>query len=376
MRDHRRRVHRAARPGGGRLPGAARAPVARGVPPDGQGRRHRDLRPDGPAGGRGREDDAATRTSGGSASSASSPAPCARTFRCTSRATSPSFFGEDTGHEDHDDDERIGVLSYPFGQHLVAGSALVAGDIGCVSRLTTAETGDTLSSPDAPRVLKPWSMPDPAAAGRDRGGDPLRRGQALRRAGAAGRRGPEPAGRAATPRPSRWCSGCSARRTPRWPSTGCSRRYGVARRDARAGGPAARDVRRPRPGPRSARQAVRRPRPVRHLRHRGGAAARRAPASSSSTRSWAAPYPASSSPASRRACVAQMERGLRSGPPVGRPAGDPGRRQVAQRRQLRHGVPERRRAGAARGRRRRRASRCSSRTTRSPCSSSTTTSAR
>jgi elongation factor G len=72
-----------------------------------------------------------------------------------------SFFGEGTGHGDHDDDERSGVLSYPFGQHLVVSSSLVAGDIGCVSRLTTAETGDTLSSPDAPRVLKPWSMPDP-----------------------------------------------------------------------------------------------------------------------------------------------------------------------------------------------------------------------
>ena len=72
-----------------------------------------------------------------------------------------SFFGEGTGHGDHDDDERSGVLSYPFGQHLMVSSSLVAGDIGCVSRLTTAETGDTLSSPDAPRVLKPWSMPDP-----------------------------------------------------------------------------------------------------------------------------------------------------------------------------------------------------------------------
>ena len=72
-----------------------------------------------------------------------------------------SFFGGDTGHADHDDDERSGVLSHRFGQHLVTAPALVAGDIGCVSRLTTAETGDTLSSPEAPRVLKPWSMPDP-----------------------------------------------------------------------------------------------------------------------------------------------------------------------------------------------------------------------
>ena len=72
-----------------------------------------------------------------------------------------SFFGDGSGHEDHDADERAGALSYPFGANLVTAAALVAGDIGCVSRLSTAETGDTLSSPEDPRVLKPWSMPDP-----------------------------------------------------------------------------------------------------------------------------------------------------------------------------------------------------------------------
>ena len=36
--DDRRRLHRAARPRGGRLPAPARAPVTRGVPPDRQGR--------------------------------------------------------------------------------------------------------------------------------------------------------------------------------------------------------------------------------------------------------------------------------------------------------------------------------------------------
>ncbi len=74
---------------------------------------------------------------------------------------SSSFFGADTGHEDHDHDERSGVLSHRFGQHLVTAAALVAGDIGCVSRLSTAETGDTLSTPEDPRVLKPWAVPDP-----------------------------------------------------------------------------------------------------------------------------------------------------------------------------------------------------------------------
>jgi elongation factor G len=38
---------------------------------------------------------------------------------------------------------------------------VVCGDIATVGRLTRAETGDTLSSVDDPRVLKPWSLPTP-----------------------------------------------------------------------------------------------------------------------------------------------------------------------------------------------------------------------
>lgn len=72
-----------------------------------------------------------------------------------------SFFGETTGHADHDEDERCGPVAYPFGRHLVPASRLVAGDIGALGKLGFAETGDTLSHADAPRVLKPWSMPDP-----------------------------------------------------------------------------------------------------------------------------------------------------------------------------------------------------------------------
>ncbi len=70
-----------------------------------------------------------------------------------------SFFTDDTGHEDHDEDERVGALAYPFGQHQVPAPKIVAGDIGAIGRLRRAETGDTLSSPDQPRVLKPWTMP-------------------------------------------------------------------------------------------------------------------------------------------------------------------------------------------------------------------------
>ena len=56
LRHHRRGLHRAPRPGGGRLPRPRRAPVAGGLPADRQDRRPADLRPRRAAGGRGRED--------------------------------------------------------------------------------------------------------------------------------------------------------------------------------------------------------------------------------------------------------------------------------------------------------------------------------
>ncbi|HEU5036742.1 MAG TPA: elongation factor G-like protein EF-G2 [Nocardioides sp.] len=72
-----------------------------------------------------------------------------------------SFFGEDAGHEDHDEDEKIGALAYPFGKQQAPADRVVAGDLCAIGRLSRAETGDTLSSVDEPRVLKPWSMPEP-----------------------------------------------------------------------------------------------------------------------------------------------------------------------------------------------------------------------
>ncbi len=71
-----------------------------------------------------------------------------------------SAFAEgDTGRADHDEDERIGALAHPFGAQAVPAGRVVAGDIAVVGRLHRAETGDTLSSPDQPRVLRPWTMP-------------------------------------------------------------------------------------------------------------------------------------------------------------------------------------------------------------------------
>ncbi len=72
-----------------------------------------------------------------------------------------SFFGASENHPDHDEDEKVGALSYTFGRHLVPTDSVVAGDIAAIGRLTRAETGDTLSAVDNARVLKPWSMPEP-----------------------------------------------------------------------------------------------------------------------------------------------------------------------------------------------------------------------
>ena len=72
-----------------------------------------------------------------------------------------SFFGEAAGHEDHDEDEKVGALSYPFGRAQSPAERVVAGDLCAIGRLTRAETGDTLSSVGDPRVLRPWSMPEP-----------------------------------------------------------------------------------------------------------------------------------------------------------------------------------------------------------------------
>ncbi len=77
-----------------------------------------------------------------------------------------SFFGSDgfsssTGHTDHDEDERIGTLSFPLGKQQRPAPAVVAGDICAIGRLSRAETGDTLSDKPDPLVLKPWTMPEP-----------------------------------------------------------------------------------------------------------------------------------------------------------------------------------------------------------------------
>jgi elongation factor G len=67
----------------------------------------------------------------------------------------------DRGHPDHDVDERIGAVSSPLGAALRPVSACPAGDICAIARLVSAETGDTLSSPEDPRLVAPWELPTP-----------------------------------------------------------------------------------------------------------------------------------------------------------------------------------------------------------------------
>jgi elongation factor G len=65
------------------------------------------------------------------------------------------------GHDDHDDDERIGALTSPLGKQQRPLTSCVAGDICAVAKLSTAETGDTLSDKDHPLLMEPWTMPEP-----------------------------------------------------------------------------------------------------------------------------------------------------------------------------------------------------------------------
>jgi len=65
------------------------------------------------------------------------------------------------GHPDHDVDEKIGALQAPDGVGLHPVDACAAGGICVVTKLGTAETGDTLSDRDDPRLLAPWTMPEP-----------------------------------------------------------------------------------------------------------------------------------------------------------------------------------------------------------------------
>ncbi len=65
------------------------------------------------------------------------------------------------GHADHDADERVGALTSPLGKQQRPMPQCLAGDICAVAKLSSAETGDTLSGKDRPLLMEPWAMPEP-----------------------------------------------------------------------------------------------------------------------------------------------------------------------------------------------------------------------
>ncbi len=66
-----------------------------------------------------------------------------------------------SGHADHDLDERIGALTSPLGKQQRTIASCAAGDICAVAKLTSAETGDTLSEKERPLLMESWAMAEP-----------------------------------------------------------------------------------------------------------------------------------------------------------------------------------------------------------------------
>jgi elongation factor G len=66
------------------------------------------------------------------------------------------------GHPEHDsDDERTGPLSAPLGDEARPKARAIAGDLALVSKLTAAETTDTLSNKGRAALVEPWLLPEP-----------------------------------------------------------------------------------------------------------------------------------------------------------------------------------------------------------------------
>lgn len=68
---------------------------------------------------------------------------------------------EDEAHPDHDNEERIGLIQGAVGTELKPRQQAIAGEIVLLPKLTTAETGDTLSAKDRPGLVESWPLPDP-----------------------------------------------------------------------------------------------------------------------------------------------------------------------------------------------------------------------
>lgn len=66
-----------------------------------------------------------------------------------------------SGRPDHDANERVGPLATPLGRESRPVGSVIAGDICVVAKLTSAETGDTLSDSGRPLRIPPWDFPEP-----------------------------------------------------------------------------------------------------------------------------------------------------------------------------------------------------------------------
>src|SRR5690348_2614776 len=68
---------------------------------------------------------------------------------------------DDTDDGGHDADERLAHVYVPLGAQLREVEACVAGDIAALTKLGSAETGDTVSAASDPLLLSCWDLPDP-----------------------------------------------------------------------------------------------------------------------------------------------------------------------------------------------------------------------
>ncbi|MER7012102.1 elongation factor G-like protein EF-G2 [Saccharopolyspora sp. NPDC000359] len=89
----------------------------------------------------------------------------ARVFSGTMRPERPVHVSghgmAERGHPDHDEDERVAHLYSPLGPNLREVPHCTAGDLCALTKIGSAETGDTLSDPSDPLLLTPWPMPEP-----------------------------------------------------------------------------------------------------------------------------------------------------------------------------------------------------------------------
>lgn len=67
------------------------------------------------------------------------------------------------GHPSHDTNERIGQMTTPTsaGQPGIPRSQAIAGELVKVTKLSAAQTSDTLSEEDQPALVEPWLLPEP-----------------------------------------------------------------------------------------------------------------------------------------------------------------------------------------------------------------------